>query len=57
MRKLFSTTMDVNITAEFKKKCKEKGYDMNDVLESIMVEFIKGNLILERQGKYSIKKK
>lgn len=46
VRKTFTTTIDEGLQKAFKKTCAEKGEKMNDVLESFMQGYIKGDFTL-----------
>lgn len=43
MRKNFATSIDTDISDEFKKTCEEYGIKMNLVIEALMKDFSKGN--------------
>lgn len=43
MRKQFATSIDNDISDEFKKACDEYGLKMNTVLEALMKDFTSGN--------------
>lgn len=57
MRKQFATSIDTNISDEFKKTCDEYGLKMNTVLEALMKDFSSGNysITVSKSG-ISIKK-
>lgn len=55
-RKTFTTTIEENLQKEFKKTCAGKGERMNDVIEAFMQGYIKGDYILEKEVKYTLKK-
>lgn len=43
MRKQFATSIDTDISNDFKKACDEYGLKMNTVLEALMKDFSSGN--------------
>ena len=43
MRKQFATSIDTDISDDFKKACDEYGLKMNTVLEALMKDFSSGN--------------
>ena len=43
MRKNFATSIDSEISDNFKKSCEEYGLKMNIVLEALMQDFSSGN--------------
>lgn len=43
MRKQFATSIDTDISDQFKKTCEEYGLKMNTVLEALMKDFSTGN--------------
>lgn len=43
MRKNFATSIDTDISDNFKKTCDEYGLKMNIVLEALMQDFSSGN--------------
>ena len=43
MRKNFATSIDTDISDDFKKTCDEYGLKMNIVLEALMKDFVEGN--------------
>ena len=47
MRKNFATSIDKDISDEFKKTCDGYGLKMNIVLEALMNDFIKGNYTIK----------
>lgn len=58
MKKNFATSIDSDISENFKKTCDEYGLKMNTVLEALMQDFIDGNysIIVSRSNGISIKK-
>lgn len=57
MRKQFATSIDADISNDFKKACDEYGLKMNTVLEALMKDFSSGNysITVSKSG-ISIKK-
>lgn len=57
MRKQFATSIDTDISDDFKKACDEYGLKMNTVLEALMKDFSSGNysITVSKSG-ISIKK-
>lgn len=57
MRKQFATSIDTDISDEFKKTCDEYGLKMNVVIEAMMKDFSSGNysITISKSG-VSIKK-
>ena len=57
MRKNFATSIDIDISDNFKKTCDEYGLKMNVVLEALMKDFSEGNysITVSKSG-VSIKK-
>lgn len=55
-RKQFTTTIEEDTQKQFKSKCLANGDKMNDVLEAFMESYIKGNFIVEKKVKFSIKR-
>lgn len=47
LRKNFATSIDKDISDEFKKTCDGYGLKMNIVLEALMNDFIKGNYTIK----------
>ncbi len=47
LRKNFATSIDKDISEEFKKTCDDYGLKMNIVLEALMNDFIKGNYTIK----------
>lgn len=57
MRKQFATSIDTDISDDFKKACDEYGLKMNTVLEALMKDFSSGNYsITVSKSDISIKK-
>lgn len=57
MRKNFATSIDTDISDEFKKTCEEYGIKMNLVIEALMKDFSKGNYSIKLvKGDVSIEK-
>lgn len=55
-RKTFTTTIEEDLQKKFKETCVGKGEKMNDVIEAFMQGYIKGDYILEKEVKYTLKK-
>lgn len=55
VRKPFTTTIDEEISKNFKKKCSENKDKMNDVLEAFMKAYINNEFELEVE--FTLKKK
>ena len=57
MRKQYATSIDTDISNDFKKACDEYGLKMNTVLEALMKDFSSGNysITVSKSG-ISIKK-
>ncbi len=47
MKKNFATSIDTDISDEFKKTCDDYGLKMNIVLEALMKDFSNGNYIIK----------
>ena len=57
MRKNFATSIDTDISDEFKKTCEEYGIKMNLVIEAFMKDLSKGNYSIKLvKGDVSIEK-
>lgn len=56
-RRSFTTTIDEDLQKAFKISCTEKNDKMNDVLEAFMQSYINDEFGLEREIKFSLKKK
>lgn len=48
MRKTFSTTIEESIQARFKQICDKNGYQMNEILETMMKAYIEGKIKYSR---------
>lgn len=46
MKKNFATSIDTEISDNFKKTCEDYGLKMNVVLEALMKDFNSGNYVL-----------
>ena len=44
MKKTFATPIDEELQNEFKAKCKQEGYKMNEVVEILMNGYINGQI-------------
>lgn len=47
MKKNFATSIDTDISDEFKKTCDDYGLKMNIVLEALMKDFSNGNYTIK----------
>lgn len=47
MKKNFATSIDTDISDEFKKTCDDYGLKMNIVLETLMKDFSNGNYTIK----------
>jgi uncharacterized protein YbaP (TraB family) len=56
-RKPFTTTIDEEIQKAFKGSCTEKEEKMNDVLETFMQSYIDGDFMIEKEVKFTLKKR
>ena len=56
MKRDFATPIDSELLDRFKEACKKKGFKMNEVIEIYMQDFISGNIEIEKEIKYRIKK-
>lgn len=56
MKRDFATPIDSKLLDRFKEVCKKKGFKMNEVIEIYMQDFISGNIEIEKEIKYRIKK-
>lgn len=54
MRKTFATPIDESIQNEFRSKCKQEGYKMNEVVEILMNGYISGQIQIEKEISYKI---
>lgn len=54
MRKQFTTTIEESIQNKFRDTCSSNEVSMNVVLEALMDAYIKGQLQIEKQIKYSV---
>ena len=54
MRKNFATPIDESIQNEFRLKCKQEGYKMNEVVEILMSGYISGQIQIEKEIFYKI---
>ena len=54
MRKTFATPIDESIQNEFRLKCKQEGYKMNEVVEILMNGYISGQIQIEKEISYKI---
>lgn len=53
-RKTFATPVDEELQNEFRKKCKEQGFRMNEVIEILMNGFVKGEIQIKKEISYNI---
>lgn len=56
-RKNFATPVDEKITEEFKTKCKQEGYKMNEVVEILMAGYANGDIQIRKEISYKIHQK
>lgn len=56
-KKQFTTTIDEDIQNKFKEKCLEDCHRMNDVLEAFMNSYVQDELIVEKEIKFSLRRK
>lgn len=54
MRKNFATPIDEDLQNEFRAKCKQDGYKMNEVVEILLAGYINGEIRIEKQISYKI---
>lgn len=54
MKKTFATPIDEKLQNEFKAKCKQEGYKMNEVIEILMNGYINGQIQIEKEISYKI---
>lgn len=54
MKKTFATPIDEKLQNEFKVKCKQEGYKMNEVVEILMNGYINGQIQIEKEISYKI---
>ena len=54
MRKNFATPIDESIQNEFRLKCKQEGYKMNEVVEILMSGYISGQIQIEKEISYKV---
>lgn len=54
MKKTFATPIDEKLQNEFKAKCKQEGYKMNEVVEILMNGYINGQIQIEKEISYKI---
>ena len=52
-----STSIDADIKKTFQAKCKSDNHTMSEVLEALMVSYVAGEYVLEKQPKYVATKK
>lgn len=53
-RKTFATPVDEELQNEFRKKCKEQGFRMNEVIEILMNGFVKCEIQIKKEISYNI---
>ncbi len=53
-KKTFATPIDENLQNEFKTKCKQDGFKMNEVIEILMNGYISGQIQIEKEISYKI---
>lgn len=49
-----ATPIDEELQNEFKAKCKQEGYKMNEVVEILMNGYINGQIQIEKEISYKI---
>ena len=54
MKKTFATPIDEKLQNEFKAKCKQEGYKMNEGVEILMNGYINGQIQIEKEISYKI---
>lgn len=54
-RKNFATPIDERILESFKKKCKQEGYKLNEVIEVLMSGYVDERIKIEKEIKYIIR--
>ena len=53
-RKNFATPIDEEILENFKKKCKQEEYKLNEVMEVLMSGYVNEKIRIEKEIKYII---
>ena len=53
-KKTFATPIDENLQNEFKTKCKQDGFKMNEVIEILTNGYISGQIQIEKEISYKI---
>lgn len=56
MKKDFATPIDSDLLEKFKKKCKENGFKMNEIIEVYMDDFVNGNINVVKEIRYKLEK-
>ena len=53
-KKTFATPIDEELQNEFRAKCRQEGYKMNEVVEILMNGYINGQIQIEKEISYKI---
>lgn len=53
-KKTFATPIDEELQNEFKAKCKQEGFKMNEVVEILMQGYISGQIQIKKEISYKI---
>lgn len=53
-KKTFATPIDEKLQKEFRTKCKQDGFKMNEVIEILMSGYIDGQIQIEKEISYKI---
>ena len=56
-KKNFATPIDEETIEEFKTKCKQEGYKMNEVVEILMTGYVSGDIQIRKEISYKIHQK
>lgn len=56
-RPTFTTTIDKQVSDDFRKACKDNEQKMSDVLETFMKAYAKGELQVESETTFTLKTK
>ena len=55
-KKTFATPIDEELQNEFRAKCRQEGYKMNEVVEILMNGYINGQIQIKKEISYKIHK-
>lgn len=55
-RKQFTTTISAEILGKFRKSCSSNNQKMNDVVESLMLCYVNGNLSVKKEVSFNFEK-